>query len=63
MEKNLHDLFAFCGLMVMIIGYREIPFIALGFGAFFHFIRLSKSVFLNPIQSLLYETLFLRLLP
>ena len=33
--KKISMIFAFCGLMVMIIGYREIPFIALGLGLSF----------------------------
>ena len=58
--KKISMIFAFCGLMVMIIGYREIPFIALGLGlSFAIYSAIKKSVFLNPIQSLLYETLFL----
>lgn len=52
--------FAICGLMVMIIGYGEIPLIALGLGlSFAIYSAIKKSVFINPIQSLLYETLFL----
>lgn len=58
--KKISMIFAFCGLLVMIIGYREIPFIALGLGlSFAIYSAIKKSVFLNPIQSLLYETLFL----
>lgn len=52
--------FAVAGLMVMIIGYGEIPLIALGLGLSFSiYSAIKKSVFISPLQSLLYETLFL----
>lgn len=58
--KKISLAFACCGLLVMIIGYGEIPLIALGLGlSFATYSAIKKSVFINPIQSLLYETLFL----
>lgn len=52
--------FAVAGLLVLIIGYGEIPMIALGLGlSFAVYSAIKKSVFISPLQSLLYETLFL----
>ena len=52
--------FAFAGLMVMIIGYRELPIIAIGLATTFAvYAAIKKSVDLPPFQSLLYETIFL----
>lgn len=58
--KKISMVFAVCGLMVMIIGYREIPMIAVGLGlTFATYSAIKKSVFISPIQSLLYETIFI----
>ena len=58
--KKISMAFGVCGLLVMMVGYREVPFIALGLGlSFAIYSAIKKSVFLNPIHSLLYETLFL----
>lgn len=52
--------FAFAGLMVMVIGYRQIPLIAVGLGlSFAIYSAIKKSVTADPMQSLLYETIFL----
>lgn len=52
--------FALAGLMVMVIGYRELPIIAIGLAATFAvYAAIKKSVDLPPFQSLLYETIFL----
>ncbi len=52
--------FAFTGLMVMIIGYKELPIIAVGLAATFAcYAAIKKSVDLPPFQSLLYETVFI----
>ncbi|MGF6375593.1 chloramphenicol-sensitive protein RarD [Clostridiales Family XIII bacterium PM5-7] len=52
--------FAVAGLAVMIIGYGELPMIALGLACSFAiYSAIKKSVFISPLQSLLYETLFL----
>lgn len=58
--KKVSICFALCGLLVMIIGYRQLPMIALGLGlSFAVYSAIKKSVSLSPIQSLLYETVFL----
>lgn len=58
--KKISLLFAVAGLLIMIIGYRQLPMIAIGLGlSFAIYSAIKKSVNLNPIQSLLYETLFL----
>lgn len=58
--KKISLLFALSGLLVMIIGYRQFPLIAIGLGlSFAIYSAIKKSVDLPPIQSLLYETLFL----
>lgn len=52
--------FALVGLLVMIIGYREMPIIAIGLATTFAtYTAIKKSVDLPPFQSLLYETIFL----
>ena len=52
--------FAFAGLMVMVIGYRELPVIAIGLAVTFAvYAAIKKSVDLPPFQSLLYETVFI----
>lgn len=52
--------FAFVGLMVMVIGYKELPIIAIGLAATFAvYAAIKKSVDLPPFQSLLYETIFI----
>ncbi len=52
--------FAFIGLMVMVIGYKELPIIAIGLAATFAvYAAIKKSVDLPPFQSLLYETIFI----
>ncbi len=52
--------FGISGLLVMIIGYRELPLIAIGLSSTFSvYAAIKKSVKLPALQSLLYETLFL----
>ena len=52
--------FALAGLMVMVIGYRELPVIAIGLASTFAvYAAIKKSVDLPPFQSLLYETIFI----
>lgn len=52
--------FALVGLMIMVIGYKEVPMIAIGLASSFAiYAAIKKSVDLPPFQSLLYETLFL----
>lgn len=58
--KMLSLAFAVCGLLVMVIGYRELPMIAIGLASSFAiYAAIKKSVDLPPFQSLLYETLFI----
>ncbi len=58
--KKIAMIFAFAGLMVMIIGYHQIPMIAVGLGiSFAVYAAIKKSVDISPTQSLLYETIFL----
>lgn len=59
-HKKIAMIFAFLGLMVMVIGYHQIPMIAVGLGITFAiYAAIKKSVDLSPTQSLLYETVFL----
>jgi chloramphenicol-sensitive protein RarD len=52
--------FALAGLLIMIIGYKELPIIAIGLAATFAiYAAIKKSVDLPPFQSLLYETVFI----
>ncbi len=52
--------FGVTGLLVMLLGYRQLPLISLGLASSFAvYAALKKSVTLPPFQSLLYETLFL----
>ncbi len=52
--------FGVVGLLVMVIGYREVPLIAIGLACTFAvYAAIKKSVILPPFQSMLYETLFL----
>ena len=52
--------FALTGLMVMVIGYRELPLIAIGLAVTFAiYAAIKKSVDLPSFQSLLYETIFI----
>lgn len=58
--KKISIVFAICGLFVMIVGYREIPLIAIGLGlSFAIYAAIKKSITLHPLQSLLFETVFL----
>lgn len=58
--KKISMIFALCGLLVMIAGYRQIPLIAVGLGMTFAvYSAIKKSVNVDPMQSLLYETIFL----
>ena len=51
---------AFAGLLVMIIGYKELPMIAVGLASTFAiYAAIKKRVDLPPFQSLLYETVFI----
>ena len=50
--------FAFAGMLVMIIGYREIPLIAVSLGLTFAiYSAIKKSISIHPLQSLLFETI------
>lgn len=58
--KKIAMLFALSALFVMIIGYHQIPLIAVGLGLTFAiYSAIKKSVQISPIQSLLCETIFL----
>lgn len=58
--KKISIVFAVCGLLIMIIGYRQIPAIAVSLGLTFAvYAAIKKSVTLSPLQSLLYETIFI----
>lgn len=51
---------ALLGLLVMVIGYRQVPLIAIALASTFAiYAAIKKSVNINPIQSLLYETIFM----
>lgn len=55
--KGISIGFAIAGLLIMIIGYREIPMVAVSLGlSFAIYAAIKKSIHMNPIQSLLYET-------
>lgn len=52
--------FALAGLLVMIIGYKELPVISIGLATTFAvYAAMKKSVDLPPFQALLYETVFI----
>ncbi len=52
--------FGVVGLLVLVIGYKEIPLIAIGLACTFAvYAAIKKSITLPPFQSMLYETLFL----
>ena len=56
--KKISIVFAVCGLLIMVIGYRQIPLIAVSLGLTFAvYAAIKKSVDLDPLQSLLYETI------
>lgn len=56
--KKISIVFAVCGLLIMIIGYRQVPMIAVSLGlSFAVYAAIKKSVGLSPLQSLLYETI------
>ncbi len=58
--KKLSVCFAVCGLLIMVIGYRQVPLIAVSLGLTFAvYAAIKKSVSAAPLQSLLYETIFL----
>lgn len=58
--KKISLILAVLGLLIMIIGYRQLPVVAIGLGlSFAIYSAIKKSVFLSPIQSLLYETICL----
>ena len=51
---------ALAGMMVMIIGYKELPLIAIGLATTFGiYTAIKKRIDLPALQSLLYETLFI----
>ena len=57
--KKTAMLFAVFGLIIMIVGYREVPVIAVGLGfSFAVYAAIKKLIKINPIQSLLLETTF-----
>ncbi len=52
--------FGVVGLLVMVLGYKQLPLIAISLAVTFAvYAAIKKSVTLPPFQSLLYETLFL----
>ena len=58
--KVISLVFALAGLLVMVIGYKELPVIAIGLATTFAiYAAIKKSVDLPPFQSLLYETIFI----
>lgn len=58
--KKISISFALCGLLVMVVGYRQVPLIAVSLGLTFAvYAAIKKSVSLHPLQSLLYETICL----
>ena len=58
--KKISVCLAVCGLLVMIIGYKQVPLIAVGLGlSFAIYAAIKMSVSAAPLQSLLYETIFL----
>lgn len=58
--KKIAILLAVIGLLVMVIGYRQFPLIAVGLAlSFAIYCAVKKSIFINPLQSLLYETICL----
>ena len=51
---------ALAGMMVLVIGYKELPLIAIGLATSFGvYTAIKKRVDLPPMQSLLYETIFI----
>lgn len=58
--KKVSVCLAVCGLFIMVIGYRQVPLIAVGLGlSFAVYAAIKKSVSASPLQSLLYETIFI----
>ncbi len=58
--KKISLCFALAGLLVMVIGYKELPLIAIGLASTFAvYAAIKKSVDLPPFQSLLYETVLI----
>lgn len=58
--KKISLCFAFAGMMVMVIGYKELPLISLGLATTFGvYTAIKKKVDLPALQSLLYETVFI----
>ena len=59
-SKKIAMGFAIVGILVMLIGYGEVPYIAVFLALTFAFYAaIKKSVTVAPIQSLLYETILL----
>lgn len=51
---------ALAGMMVLVVGYKELPLIAIGLATSFGiYTAIKKRVDLPPLQSLLYETIFI----
>ena len=58
--KIISLVFAVLGLLVMVIGYKELPMIAIGLASSFAvYAAIKKSIDIPAFQSLLYETLFI----
>lgn len=58
--KRISLCFALAGMLVMIVGYRELPLIAIGLATTFGvYTAIKKKVDLPALQSLLYETVFI----
>ena len=58
--KKTALVFAGIGVLVLVIGYRQLPMIALGLAVTFSaYAAIKKSVALDPLQSMLFETIFL----
>lgn len=59
-DKKIALTIAIIGLCVMLIGYKQLPLIALGLaGTFSVYAAIKRNVTISPIQSLFYETLFI----
>ena len=58
--KKVSLCFALAGMMVMVIGYKELPLISLGLATTFGvYTAIKKRIDLPALQSLLYETIFI----
>lgn len=57
--KKISFIIAIIAIMIMILGYKEVPIIAISLATTFSvYAVIKKKVNVHPIQSLLYETIF-----